>query len=330
MQAIRIHHPGGPEVLELDTVPIPTPGAGQVLIKVAAAGVNYADTGMRAGMMFGPHQTEFPFTPGFEVAGTVAALGPGVTTPAEGTRVVAVLDAGGYAEYAVADAARVLEVPAGVDFNTALTVFLVQGLTAYGVLHDAAKIQPGESVLVQAAAGGVGSLAVQLARLAGARPVIGAASSPAKRELVLRLGADHAIDYTRPGWVEQLRELTQGRGVDVVLESVGGEVGAQSFRALAPLGRFVMFGAASGPFRPPLDLMQLNVGGQSLVGYGGPWLRPGAAARGRAALAEYLERDQLQIVRSATFTLANAADAHRAIAERSTTGKVLLEVAPES
>ena len=329
MHTIRIHQPGGPEVLQLDELPTPAPGPGELLIKVAVAGVNYADLGMRAGMRFGPHQIDLPFTPGFEVAGTIAELGPGVDAPAIGARVVAVLDAGGYAEYAVATPDKLMIIPDGIDFITALTVFLVQGLTAYGVLHDAARIQPGESVLIQAAAGGVGSLAVQLARLAGARPVIAAAGSAGKRELALQLGAHHAIDYTRADWGGEVRALTGGRGVDVVLESVGGQVGAQSFQALAPLGRFIMFGASSGPIMPPLDLMQLNVLGQTVTGFGGPWIRPGAAARARAALAEYLAQDQLTIVRGASFPLAEAAAAHRAIAERGTTGKVILLVEPQ-
>jgi NADPH:quinone reductase len=199
MKATRVHEPGGPEALRLENVETPEPGVGQVLIKVEVAGVNYADTGMRRGMRFGPHQAEMPLTPGFEAAGTVAALGEGVEAPPEGTRVAAVLESGGYAEYAVADEGMVVEVPEGVDFHAASAALLVQGITAYGVLHDAVRLQKGENVLVQAAAGGVGSLAVQFARLADAGTIVGTAGSAEKRDLALSLGADHAVDYGRIG-----------------------------------------------------------------------------------------------------------------------------------
>lgn len=323
MKAIMIREPGGPEVLRLENVEMPEPGAGQVLIKVEAAGVNYADTGVRRGMRFGPHQAEMPLTPGFEVAGSVAALGEGVEGPAEGTRVAAVLESGGYAGYAVADAGMVVKIPDGVDFHAASAALLVQGITAYGVLHDAARLQEGESILVQVAAGGVGSLAVQLAKLAGAGTVVGTAGSAEKRELALSLGANLAVDYGREDWIEQVLEATGGSGVDVVLESVGGEVGARAFECLAPLGRLVMFGAASGRPMPPPDLMQLNVKGQSFSGFGGPWLRPGRAQAAREELSRYLRDGNLRVV-GPSFPLAEAAEAHRAVEGRATVGKVVL------
>ena len=229
MKAIRIHQPGTPEVLQLEEIALPQPKAGEVLIKVAAAGVNYADIGMRQGMFGGPHSVELPYTPGLEVTGTVAALGPGVTGFEEGMRVMAVPDIGGYAEYAVAPADKTFRMPNGIDFAAA-NALLVQGLTAYGVLHDAAKIQPNESILVQSAAGGVGSLLVQLAKLAGAGVVLGTASS-GKLDVVRQLGADAAIDYTQPDWIKQVYAVTQGRGVDVVLDAVGGPSAAQAFQA---------------------------------------------------------------------------------------------------
>lgn len=323
MKATRVHKPGGPEVLRLEDVETPEPGAGQVLIKVEAAGINYADTGVRKGIRFGPHQAEMPLTPGFEVAGTVAALGEGVEAPLEGTRVVAVLESGGYAEYAIADAGMVLEIPEEVDFHTASAALLVQGITAYGVLHDAARLQKGESVLVQAAAGGVGSLAVQFARLAGAGTILGTAGSAEKRDLVSSLGADYTIDYGREDWTKQVLEATGGSGVDVVLESVGGEAGSRAFECLAPLGRLVMFGAASGRPMPPPDLMQLNVKGQTLSGFGGPWIRPGRAQAAREEIFRYLRNGDLRVVGS-SFPLTGAAEAHRAIERRATVGKVIL------
>jgi NADPH2:quinone reductase len=210
-----------------------------------------------------------------------------------------------------------------VSFEDASSL-LVQGLTAYGVLHDSARVQRGESVLVQAAAGGVGTLAVQLAKLAGAGTVVGTAGSAEKRELALSLGADLAVDYGRDGWPEEVVEATGGRGVDAVLESVGGEVGARAYECLAPLGRLVTFGAASGEGLRPPDMWQLNLKGQIVSGYGGPWIRPGAAQRAREAISAYLKEGALEVIVGRTFPLAAAVEAHRAVEGRAVAGKVLL------
>ena len=323
MKAIRMHEPGEPEVLKLEEVEASEPGPGEVLIKVELAGVNYADTGMRRGMFHGPGAAAMPMTPGFEVAGTVAALGEGVEGLEEGARVVAVLGAGGYAEYAIAPVESVVEVPDGVDFLQA-TALLVQGITAYGILHDSARVQSGESVLVQAAAGGVGTLAVQLAKLAGAETVIGTASTGEKRDLAESLGADHTVDYTRDGWVEEVLEATGGQGVDVVLESVGGSVGEQAYGCLAPLGRLVTFGAAGGEGMAPPNMWQINMKGQSVSGYGGPWIRPGAADRARKEISNYLRSGELKVVEGPSFELQEAVGAHRAVEGRATVGKVVL------
>lgn len=191
MKAIRIHELGGPEVMHLEEIAIPTPSAGEVLIKVAAVGVNYADLMQRQGAYLTPTHT--PMTPGFEVAGTVEALGPGVTFPTPGTRVIAFAN-GGYAEYTTAGASMVIPIPDTLDFPHA-AAFAVQGLTAYQLLRESSHLQRGESVLVHAAAGGVGTLAVQLARLMEAGKVIGTASNEAKLDLIRKLGADVAIDY---------------------------------------------------------------------------------------------------------------------------------------
>ena len=323
MRAIRMYEPGGPEVLKLEDVATPEPGAGEVLLEVALAGVNYADTGMRRGMFHGPGAAALPMTPGFEVSGTVAKLGEGVEEFGEGDWVVAVLGAGGYAEYAVAPVASVVKVPDGVDFLQA-TALLVQGITAYGVLHDSARIRAGEAVLVQAAAGGVGTLTVQLAKLAGAGPVIGTASTGVKRKLAESLGADRTVDYTREGWVEEVFGATGGQGVDVVLESVGGEVGGQAYGCLAPLGRLVTFGAAGGEGMAPPDMWQINMKGQTVSGYGGPWIRPGAADKARKEISNYLQSGELKVVEGPSFKLGEAADAHRAVEGRATVGKVVL------
>ena len=246
MKAIRIHETGGPEVMHLEDVESPTPAQGEILIKVAAAGVNYADLAQRQGAYL--TRTRTPMTLGVEVAGTVAAHGPGVSAPPVGTRVIAFVQ-GGYAEYAIASASTVIPIPENLDFTHA-AAFAVQGLTAYQTLHESGRLQPGESVLVQAAAGGVGTLAVQLARLMGAGTVVGTASNEQKLDLVRRLGADATINYTQNDWVEQVKQATGGRGVDVVLEVVGGPIAEQSLQCLAPFGRMVVIGAASGQQKP--------------------------------------------------------------------------------
>ena len=325
MRAIVVDGPGGPEVLRVEEVEAPEAGPGEVLIEVAVAGVNFADVGMRAGMMGGPHAVELPYTPGFEAAGVVAAVGEGTEGFAEGDRVAVVLPAGGYAEYAVAPAEAVVEIPDGAGFADA-SGLLVQGLTAYGVLHDSARVGEGDAVLVMAAGGGVGTLAVRLAKLAGAGTVVGAAGSRGKLDLALSLGADRAVDYTGENWVDEVLEATGGRGVDVALECVGGDVGARAYECLAPLGRLVTYGAAGGEGLRPPDMWQLNLKGQTVGGYGGPWIRPGAAARAREALSASLRDGGLKVVVGASFPLEDAPEAHRAIEERRTSGKVVLAV----
>lgn len=323
MKAIRIHETGGPEVMHLEDVETPTPGQHEVLLEVAASGINYADLAQRQGAYL--TRTRTPMIPGFEVAGTVAAHGPGVTTPPIGTRVVGFVS-GGYAEYAVANVATLIPIPASLDFAHA-AAFPVQGLTAYQTLHDAGRLQPGESVLIHAAAGGVGTLAVQLARLLGAGKVIGTASSSPKLELIRSLGADVAINYTQEDWAEQVKQATEGRGVDVILEVVGGEIAEQSLNLLAPFGRMVLIGAASGK-RAQFSGAPLMNKNATVTGY---WLaarmnRPDLIAASTAELMKFLAQGQLQIIVGQTFPLAEAAEAHRAIAERKTTGKVVLLV----
>jgi NADPH2:quinone reductase len=323
MKAIRIHETGGPEVMHLEDVEIPTPEQGQVLIKVAAAGVNYADLAQRRGAYL--TRTRTPMTMGFEVAGTIAALGPETGAPPVGTRVIAFVE-GGYAEYAIAGASTIIPIPENLDFTHA-AAFAVQGLTAYQTLRESGRLQPGESVLVQAAAGGVGTLAVQLARLMGAGKVIGTASNEQKLDLVRRLGADAAINYTQDGWVEQVKKATGGRGVDIVLEVVGGDVTGQALQCLAPFGRLVVIGAASGE-RAQFSAIQLMYKNLSVIGY---WLtawmsRPDRIAAATLDLMQYLATGNLHIIVGQTFPLADAAEAHRAIAERRTTGKVVLLV----
>ena len=323
MKAIRIHETGGPEVMRLEEIETPTPQKDEVLIRVAAAGINYGDLAQRQGTYL--TRTRTPATLGFEIAGTVAGHGPNASAPPLGTRVIALAN-GGYAEYSVAPASSVIPIPDTLDFPHA-AAFMVQGLTAYQLLRESAHIQAGESVLIHAAAGGVGTLAVQLAKLMGAGQVIGTASSEAKLELARSLGADSAINYSQPDWFEQVKGATQGRGTDIILEMVGGEVSTQSLQCLAPFGRMVIYGAASNQIAQFTGI-QLMYKNQSIIGY---WLtswlqRSDRVAAAALDLMKYLNSGRLKIIVGATFPLAEAAQAHRAIAERQTTGKVVLLV----
>lgn len=323
MKAVRINETGGPEVMHIEEIETPTPKTGEILIKVAAAGINYADLAQRQGAYL--TRTITPTTPGFEFAGTVEAFGPGVTSPAVGTRVVA-FGEGGYAEYALAQPSTIIPIPDMLDFTHA-AAFPVQGITAYQLLRESAHIQAGESVLVHAAAGGVGTLAIQLAKLLGAGTVIGTASNAQKLELIRRLGADAAINYTEENWPEQVKQATGGKGPDIILEMVGGSIAEQSLQCLAPFGRMVIYGAASNQIAQ-FTGVQLMYKNQAIIGY---WLtaqlrRPDHIARAAMELMQYLISGKLEIVVGQTFPLAAAAEAHKAIAERKTTGKVVLLV----
>ncbi len=324
MKAIRINQTGGPEVMQLENIEKPEPKEGQVLMKIAAVGINFADLAQREGTYL--TRTRTPTTLGFEAAGTVEALGPGVTAPPVGTRVVAFVE-GAYAEYALANANSVIPIPPPLDFVQAAAL-PVQGITAYQLLHDAAHLQPGQSVLVHAAAGGVGTLAVQLAKLAGAGTVIGTASNDEKLNLARQLGADVAINYTEPDWVEQVKRATNGQGADIILEMVGGSIAEQSLQCLAPFGHMVVFGAASGKIAQ-FSGIQLMYKNQTITGY---WLtawmslRPQAVAQALTQLIQYFAQGQLKVIVGQTYPLEQAAQAHRAIANRQTTGKVVLTI----
>ncbi|MEO7672677.1 MAG: quinone oxidoreductase [Pyrinomonadaceae bacterium] len=317
MKAIRIHEFGGTEKLTMDEIDKPVPGAGEILIKTAAAGVNYADTMVRSGNYL--NKPPLPHVLGYEVAGTVEELGEGVTNFAKGERVLASVLGGGYAEYAVGKASGVISIPDALGFSEA-TSLLVQGLTALGLL-DAAK--SGDSILVHAAAGGVGTLLVQLAKHKGLQ-VLGTASSTAKLELVTSLGADFAINYTESDWTDQVLEATANKGVDWVIEMVGGDIVGHNLKVLAKNGTMWVYGAASGEdFRlSVLSLMQKN---HIVRGY---WLTNETVAnriRFTKELLEHIAAGRLKI-QVTEFPLEKVADAHKAIEGRKTMGKVVLTI----
>jgi NADPH:quinone reductase len=288
----------------------------------------------RRGNLLYPFRTELPFRPGAEVAGTIEAVGEGVEGFAVGTPVFALVGAGsdGYAQFAVTYAAQVIPLPPGVSMDQAAAL-PVAGTTALLILQQVARIQPGESVLIQGAAGGVGSYAVQLARILGAGQIIGAVSSQDKFPAVRELGAHAVVDYTQPGWADEVRALTGGRGVDVILEMHGGELFAQGLSTLAPFGRLVVYGVASND---PLRLDEAAVRAlfydpalnQSLHAFNlGIWfgMRPQEAGAAMGELIGYVASGQVQVPVRHIFPLSQAAEAHRLMESRQSTGKIVLK-----
>jgi NADPH:quinone reductase len=322
VKAVRIYERGGPEVMVLEEMEVPAPGAGEVLIQVKAAGVNNADVGQRRGTY--PNLVDLPATLGHEVAGIVMGHGADVNNLPEGTRVVALVDAG-YAEYALADAQVVIPLPDEVSFAEA-TMIPIQGQTAYLLLTEAARLREGEAVLVHAAAGGVGTLAIQLARLLGAGMVIGTARTPEELAVVRQLGADVALDISAPDWVEQVRAATRGRGVDIVLESVGGPVGQQSLACMAPFGRMIVFGSLSGQMTG-FAAQQLIRFCHIVMGYNTQLQPLEKQVEASHALLRYIASGELKVMLDPTaYRLDEAQEAHRAAETGRTAGKVVLAV----
>jgi NADPH2:quinone reductase len=314
MRAVQMKEFGGPEVLQVTELPVPTPADGEVLIEVSRAGLNFADTHTRTNSYLA--RAELPLVPGTEVAGVRTDTGE---------RVIALTGKGGYAEYATAPASLTFPIPGGVDDGTALAL-LVQGLTAWHLYRTCARVAPGESVVVQAAAGGVGSLAVQLGKPLGAGRVIATASTEEKRALALELGADAAIDAAPEGMTERIVEANGGRGVDAVFEMAGGAVFDASFDALAPFGRIVAYGIASNE-QNEIRTGKLMRTSRAVVGF---WFmhclgRPEMVDEALADLFARAARGEQRAVVGGTYPLAQAAQAQTDLAERRTTGKLLLD-----
>ncbi|MCT9108037.1 zinc-binding dehydrogenase [Streptomyces mirabilis] len=327
MRAVEIQEYGGPEVLRVVEAEVPAPGAGQVSIDVAYTGVNFADLKARAD---GYRVPALPFVPGLEVSGRVRALGAGVTGLAVGQEVAALTQSGAYADVVVADAVTVFPLPPGVDLRTGATLPTVLP-TAYALIHTVGRLQPGETVLVQGAAGGVGTVLGQLASAAGAGAVHGVVSSAAKAEYAREHGYDEVFitSSTPPSasFAKEVREATDGRGVDLALDPVGGETLRASLDSLAPFGRLVSFGNASGaqPWQvgqPDLYPLALSVSGFSILTL---------AQTSPTELRTLTERAFQTVVDgvvslpvTAEFALPDAAKAHRLMGTRTSTGKLLL------
>lgn len=325
MRAIVATAAGGPEVLELRTLPDPEPGPGQVLVKVAAAGVNFIDTYRRSGL----YPMTFPHVVGSEGAGTVVAVGDEVTSLAVGDRVAWAESAGSYAELQPVEAREAVPVPGTVDDRTAAAMML-QGLTAHYLAVSTVPLGPGDDVLVHAAAGGVGLLLTQLATIRGAR-VVATVGTAAKEDLAREAGAAEVIRYTElddltTDLPRLVAGLTGGRGVDAVYDGVGAATFDASLASLRPRGTLVLFGGASGPV-PPVDPQRLNAAGSVYLTR--PNLRDYVATRDELvartdALFSLVGGGPLKVRVGAAYPLTEAADAHRALEARKTTGKVLV------
>lgn len=320
MRAIRIHETGGPEQFRLEDVPVPIPGPGQVRVKIEAAGVNFIEVYQRKGQ----YKLPLPLTLGGEAAGVVDAVGPGVTEVRVGDRVASSAMLGTYAEYAIVPVTQLVPVPAGVDLRTAAAAML-QGMTAHYLSHSTFPLHPNQTALIHAAGGGAGQLLVQYAKRLGAR-VIGTAGSERKAQLAREAGADEVILYTQQDFEAETKRLTDGRGVDVVYDSVGKDTFDKSLNCLKRRGYLVLFGQSSGPV-PPMDPQTLNSKGSLFLTR--PTIAHYTAERDELLwrandLFTSLLNGSLRVRIDKAFPLAHAAEAHAYLEARKAEGKVLL------
>ena len=320
MKAVRVHAPGGPEVLKYEDVPEPQPKAGEAVVKVDAAGLNYIDVYYRSGQ----YKAELPMTVGLEAGGTVTAVGPNVTDVRVGDKVAYTGVAGAYAQYAAVPAPRLVVLPAGVSTKQGAAAML-QGMTAHYLACSTYPLKKGDTCLVHAAAGGVGLLLCQIAKMRGAR-VIGTVSTEAKAKLAREAGADEVILYTSQDFEAEVKRLTSGKGVQVVYDSVGKTTFEKGFNCLAPRGLMALYGQSSGPIGT-FDPQVLNQKGSVFLTR--PSLFHHVATREellqRAGdVLGWIRDGKLRLRTEFEFPFKDAAEAHRALEGRKTTGKVLL------
>ena len=321
MRAIQITHTGGPEVLELHDLPTPAPGPGQALVHIEASGINFIDIYFREGR----YPATLPFIPGQEAAGTVAALGPDTDGSLKiGDRVAYAGVQGAYAEFAAVPVARLIAIPSGVTTQQAAAAML-QGMTAHYLSHSTYAIQPGDTVLIHAGAGGVGLLLIQMAKRLGAR-VLTTVSTDEKAALARAAGADETILYTREDFPARVRALTGGQGVPVVYDSVGKTTFDGSLACLHPRGLLALFGGSSGAV-PPFDLIKLSTLGSLYITRPNmnSYVATRAELESRASdVLSWVADGSLKLRLEHTYPLAEAAQAHRDLESRKTTGKLLL------
>jgi NADPH:quinone reductase len=320
MKAIRITTPGASDVMKLEEIPTPKPGKGELLVKLAAAGLNFIDTYQRSGL----YKLPTPFTPGNEGAGTIDALGEGVTGFKAGDPVAYTGVVGAYAEYALIPAARAVKVPAGMDLKQAASIML-QGMTAHYLACDSYPLKKGDWCLVHAGAGGVGLLLIQMAKMRGAT-VVTTVSTPDKAKLAKEAGADHVVMYTKVDFEAETKKIVGDRGLDVVYDAVGKDTFDKGLNLLRRRGLMVLYGASSGPV-PPMDLQILNAKGSlflqrpSLVHH--IFTREELEARAGEVMG-WVTSGKLKVRIGATYPLAQAKQAHDDLEGRKTTGKVLI------
>jgi NADPH2:quinone reductase len=327
MKAVRVHELGGPEVLRYEEISNPSPKAGEVLVKIEAAGVNFLDIYYRSGFYWGGHHRRaLPYIPGAEAAGIVLEVGTEVEEVKPGDRVAYSISngSGSYAEFHAVPGWQLFKLPDSVDFQTAAAVML-QGMTAHYLTHSTYNVKPNDTVLIHAAAGGTGLLLVQLAKLLGAR-VIGTVSSEEKAQIACTAGADITVNYVKQDFAAEAKRVTAGKGANVVYDSVGKETYEKSLDSLAPLGMLVIFGQASGPV-PPFDTAVLNAKGS--LSLARPSLTHNVAShadvvRRAGDLFNWIETGKLDVKIGKVFRLADAAQAHRELESRRSVGKILL------
>jgi NADPH2:quinone reductase len=320
MKAIRVHTPGGPDVMKLEDVPEPKAGPGQVVVKLEAAGLNYIDVYFRTGT----YKASLPLTPGLEGAGTVTQVGDGVKDLKVGDRVAYTGIPGSYAQMNVAPADRLVKLPDKLSFRDGAAAML-QGMTAHYLTRSTYPLKSGDICLVHAAAGGMGLLLTQLGKMFGAT-VIGTVSTDEKAALAKEAGADHVILYSKQDFVAEVKRITNNRGVDVVYDGVGATTFEKGLTCIRPRGVMALYGAASGPVAP-LDLQLLNANGSLFVTR--PSLNHHIASREELVqrsgdMLGWIRDGKLKLRVETTFPLDKAAEAHRALEGRKTTGKVLL------
>jgi NADPH2:quinone reductase len=320
MKAVRVHTPGGPDAMRYEDTPQPSPQAGEAVVKIDAAGLNYIDVYFRSGQ----YKAAPPYTLGMEAGGTVTAVGPNVTEVKVGDKVAYTGIPGAYAEYSAVPAARLVQLPAGLTTKQGAAMML-QGMTAHYLACSTYPLKSGDTCLVHAAAGGVGLLLVQIAKLRGAR-VIGTVSTDEKAKLAREAGADEVILYTKQDFVAEVKRLTNGKGLQVVYDAVGKDTFDKGFDCLAPRGMMVLYGQSSGPVGP-FDLQTLNGKGSLFVTR--PSLNHHIITRDEllqraGELAGWIRDGKLKLRMEFEFPLKDAAEAHRALEGRRTTGKVLI------
>lgn len=320
MKAIRVHTPGGPEVMKLEEVPEPKAGPGQAVVKLEAAGLNYIDVYFRTGMYKAP----LPLTPGLEGAGTVTQVGDGVKDLKPGDRVAYTGIPGSYAQMNVCPADRLVKLPDKLSFRDGAAAML-QGMTAHYLTRSTYALKSGDTCLVHAAAGGMGLLLTQMGKMFGAT-VIGTVSTDEKAALAKQAGADHVILYSKQDFVGEVKRITGNRGVDVIYDGVGATTFEKGLTCIRPRGVMALYGAASGPVGP-LDLQLLNANGSLFVTR--PSLNHHIASREELVqrsgdVLGWIRDGKLKLRVETTFPLDKAGEAHRALEGRKTTGKVLL------